>query len=67
VSRHLPLRLEQLPKPIQDTRWTAQVRLCIRERQRSARGQPPPQVVVAIARELSALMWAMAKPVPVIV
>jgi transposase len=27
VSRHLQLRLEQLPKPIQDTSWRAQVRL----------------------------------------
>jgi transposase len=30
VSRHLQLRLEQLPKPIQDISWKAQVRLCKR-------------------------------------
>ena len=66
VSRHLQLRLEKLPKPIQDTSWKAQVRLCKRYRQLSARGKNPHQVVVAIARELIACMWAMAKQVPVI-
>ena len=65
VSRHLQLRLEKLPKPIQDVSWKAQVRLCKRYRQLSARGNPPHQVVVAIARELSAFMWAIAKQVPV--
>ena len=65
VSRHLQLRLEKLPKPIQDTSWKAQVRLCKRERQLSARGKNPHQVVVAIARELIALMWAIAKQVHV--
>jgi transposase len=30
VSRHLQLRLEPLPKPLQDTRRTAQVRRCTR-------------------------------------
>jgi transposase len=65
VSRHLQLRLEKLPKPIQDVSWKAQVRLCKRYRQLNARGKNPNQVVVAIARELSAFMWAIAKQVPV--
>jgi transposase len=65
VSRHLPLRLEKLPKPIQDVSWKAQVRLCQRDRQLSARGTNPNQVVVAMARELIALMWAIAKQVHV--
>jgi transposase len=65
VSRHLQLRLEKLPKPIQDVSWKAQVRLCKRYRQLSARGKNPNQVVVAIARELSAFMWAIAKQVSV--
>jgi transposase len=65
VSRHLQLRLEKLPKPIQDTSWKAQVRLCKRYRQLSARGKNPNQVVGAIARELVAFMWAIAKQVPV--
>jgi transposase len=65
VSRHLQLRLEQLPKPLQDTSWKAQVRLCKRYRHLMARGKHPNRVVVAIARELSAFMWANAQQVPV--
>jgi transposase len=64
VSRHLQLRLEQLPKPIQDIAWKAQVRLCNRYRQLMARGQHPNQVVVAIARALVAFMWAIARESP---
>src|SRR5215831_14502493 len=63
VSRHLQLRLEKLPTAIQAISWKAQVRLCKRYRQRSARGQNAHPVVVAIARELSAFMWAIAKQV----
>jgi transposase len=65
VSRHPQLRLEKLPKPVQDTSWKAQVRLCRRYRQLSARGKNPHKVVVAIARELIAFVWAIAKQVPV--
>jgi transposase len=64
VSRHLQLRLEQLPKPIQDISWKAQVRLCKRYRQLMARGKHANQVVVAIARELVGFLWAIAKQVP---
>lgn len=66
VSRHLQLRLEQLPKPIQDISWKAQVRLCTRFRRLMARGKHPNQVVVAIARELAGFMWAIAKELPLI-
>ena len=65
VSRPLQLRLEKLPKPIQDVRGKAQVRLCKRSRQLCARGKNPKQVVVAIARELRAFRWAIAKQGPV--
>jgi transposase len=65
VSRHLQLRLEKLPKPIQDISWKAQVRLCKRYRRLMARGKHANQVVVAIARELVGFMWAIAKEVPV--
>ena len=65
VSRHLQLRLEKLSKTVQDISWKAQVRLCKRYRKLSARGKHTNQVVVAIARELIAFMWAMAKEVPV--
>jgi transposase len=65
VSRHLQLRLEQLPKPLQDLSWKAQVRLCKRCRRLLARGKHTNQVVVAIARELAGFLWAIAKEVPV--
>jgi transposase len=66
VSRHLQLRLEQLPTPIQDISWKAQVRLCKRFRRLLALGKHANQVVVAIARELAGFMWAIAKEVPLI-
>jgi transposase len=65
VSRPLQLRLEKLPKSIQDISWKAQVRLCKRYRRLLARGKHANQVVVAIARELVAFMWAIAQQVPV--
>ena len=61
VSRHLQRRLAQVAKPIQESSWKAQIRLCKRYRPRSARGKHANQVVVAIARELRACMWAMAQ------
>jgi transposase len=65
VSRHLQLRLEKRPTAIQAISWKAQVRLCKRYRQLMAKGKHANQVVVAIARELSAFMWAIAKQVVV--
>jgi transposase len=63
ISRHLQLRLAKLPTAIQAISWKAQVRLCTRYRQLMATGKNANQVVVAIARALSAFMWAMAKQV----
>ena len=65
VSRHLQLRLEKLPPAIQAISWKAQVRLCKRYRHLMAKGKNANQVVVAIARELSAFMWAIAKQITV--
>lgn len=65
VSQHIQTRIDALPKPIQDIGWKAQVRLCKRFRRLTARGKHPNVVVMAIARELIAFMWAIAKEVPV--
>jgi transposase len=65
VSRHLQRRLAKLPPAIQAISWQAQVRLCKRYRHLMAKGKNAPQVVVAMARELSAFMWASAKQVAV--
>ena len=64
IRRHLQRRLEKGPQAIQALSWQAQGRLCKRYRQLSARGKNPHQVLVAIARELRAFMWAMAQEVP---
>src|SRR5215510_14403833 len=63
VSRHLQLRVEKVPKVIQDLSWKAQVRLCKRYRRLVARGKQVNQVVVAIAREMAAFVWAIARTV----
>jgi transposase len=65
VSEHLQRRIGTLPKPIQDIGWKAQVRLCKRFRRLVARGKHPNVAVTAIARELIAFMWAIAKKVPI--
>jgi transposase len=62
-SRPLPLRLAKRPTALQASRWKAPVRLCKRYRQRMAKGKKANQVVVAVARECSAFMGAMAKQV----
>ncbi len=64
VSRHLQLRLEKLPAEIQAIGGKAQVRLCKRYRLLTARGKHVNQVVVAIAREMAAFAWAIARLVP---
>jgi transposase len=64
VSRHLQLRLEKVPADIQAISWKAQVRLCKRYRQLIARGKHANEVVVAIAREMAAFAWAIARTVP---
>lgn len=65
VSEHIQRRIDTLPKSIQDIGWKAQVRLCKRFRRLVARGKHPTVAVTAIARELIAFMWAIAKEVPI--
>jgi hypothetical protein len=48
-----------------DIGWKAQVRLCKRFRRLVARGKHPNVAVTAIARELIAFMWAIAKQAPI--
>lgn len=63
VSRAIQQRNEGLPLAIQETAWKAQLRLCKRFRALSMRGLPKNKIVTAIARELSAYLWAIAKQV----
>jgi transposase len=64
VSEEIRMRLEKLPAPIQAISWKAQVRLCARFRRLASRGKDANVAVTAIARELLAFMWAIAKEVP---
>ena len=43
--------------------WKAQLRLCTRYRRLAARGLHKNKIVVAIARELSGFVWAIAREV----
>jgi transposase len=52
------------PAEIQSIGWKAQVRLCKRYRQLTARGKHANQVVVAITREMAAFAWGIARTVP---
>jgi transposase len=65
VSEQIQARQQQPPKAICDIAWRAQVRLCGRYRKLLARGKHPNTVTAAIARELVAFMWAIARVQPV--
>jgi transposase len=56
-------RQSNLPKSVCDIAWKAQLRLCARFRKLTARRLPRNKVVVAIARELSGFVWAIARQV----
>lgn len=63
VSRSLLARQHQLPPEVRKIAWEAQLRLCSRYQRLVSRGKPANLVVTAIARELAAFMWAIAKEV----
>jgi transposase len=63
VSRLLLRRQQDVPQEVCQIAWKAQLRLCARFRRLTARGKLKQKVVTAIARELSAFLWAMAKQV----
>ena len=65
VSRPLQQRLERAPDFAREISWKAQVRLCKRYRRLVARGKHPNQVTIAIAREMAAFLWDIARQVPV--
>jgi transposase len=60
-SRLLLNRQRGLPEAVCQLAWNAQLRLCARFRRLAAKGKPKQKVVTAIARELSAFLWAIAK------
>jgi transposase len=65
VSRRLRDRQQNLPEKVWQIAWKAQVRLCARYRRLVARGKVSQVAITAIARELVAFMWAIARTVEV--
>jgi len=63
VSQTLQARLEGLPKAVREIAWKAQIRLCGRYRRLTAAGKKLPVVIAAIAREMAAFLWAIARHV----
>jgi transposase len=65
VSREIQKRQEDLPLKIRDIAWKAQLRLTKRFKTMATQGKSQNVIVVAIARELAAFMWAIAKETPI--
>jgi transposase len=63
VTRHLLKRQEGLPERVRQLAWKAQLRLCTRYRRLLARGKARQTIVIALARELAAFLWAIGRAV----
>ncbi len=63
VSRRLWDRQQSLPEAVRAISWKAQLRLCHRYRRLIARGKESKTAVIAVARELAAFIWAVARHV----
>lgn len=63
ISTELQKRQEGLPKEITDIAWQAQLRLCRRYNRLMSRGKHRNVVVIAIAREMTAYIWVIAREV----
>ncbi len=65
VSRKLLIRQEGLSQEVCAISWKAQLRLCTRYKRFLEKGKPQSLIVIAIARELCAFMWAIANEVQI--
>lgn len=63
VSEIIRKRQQDLPQPIIDIAWKAQLRLCRKYRRMVLRGKNNKVAAVAVARELIAFMWAIHRQV----
>ena len=63
VSVDIQKRQEGLPKELIDIAWKAQLRLCKRYQRMSRQGKHYNLIIIAIAREMIAYIWAIAKEV----
>lgn len=65
VTPIIAKRQDGLPREVRAIAWKAQVRLCGRYRALKARGKEANKVVIAVARELSGFVWAIARTIRV--
>jgi len=63
ISKEMQQRQEGLSKEIVDIAWKAQLRLCRRYQKLTKRGKHYNVIIVAIAREMAAVMWEIAREV----
>jgi transposase len=63
VSREKQIKVAAAPRAVREIAWTAQMRLCGRFRSLTRKGKRPTVVATAIARELSAFIWAINREV----
>lgn len=63
IGDHHQRRQANLPESVRDIAWKAQARLCARYRRLMARGKKATVVTVAIAREIAAFLWDIARQV----
>src|SRR6266404_1940710 len=59
VSREKQMKVAAAPRAVREIAWKAQMRLCGRFRSLTRKGKRPTVVATAIARELSAFIWAI--------
>jgi len=63
VSREKQIKAAAAPRAVREIAWKAQMRLCGRFRSLTRKGKRPTVVATAIARELSAFIWAINREV----
>jgi transposase len=68
IGDHHQRRQADLPESVREIAWKAQARLCARYRRLMAKGKKATVVTVAIAREIAAFLWDIARqvaPIPI--
>lgn len=66
LSHVLVVRQQGQPAVVRDIAWRAQLRLCGRYRRLQARGLHQNKICIAIARELAAFVWDIARHAPTV-
>ena len=63
VAKEKQAKVSAVPRCVREIAWKAQTRLCVRFRSLSRKGKRSTVVATAIARELSAFIWAINREV----